>query len=185
MLESTVICVLELLSVNKIGSWNVMCRLLLNQTQSVGVIGPFGQDITDAELTSELSSAGYPKATAERIFKGKEKTKTAMFKVNFATNTPPPCTYLRYHQFKGNWETQNLKNASVSRPWQFFKCQRFGHSATYCRNAACCVGCSGLHNVKKCPSAGSLAPKCCNCGGRHTANYGRCSQMKFQSPDPC
>jgi hypothetical protein len=59
-------------------------------------IGPFGDDIPDAELTSELSSAGYPKATAERIYKGKEKTKTAMFKVNLATNTLPPYIYLGY-----------------------------------------------------------------------------------------
>jgi len=173
ILKSTVVCVPELLSVNMIGSWNVKCRLPLNQTQSVGVIGPFGEDITDAELTSELSSAGYPKATAERIYKGKEKTKTAMFKVNFATNTLPPYIYLGYQRFK--------VNAFVSRPWQCFKCQGFCHSATYCKNAARCVGCSGPHNVKECPSAGSLAPKCCNCGGPHTANYGGCPEMKFQT----
>jgi len=173
MLETTVTCVPELLSVTKIGSWNVKCRLPHNQTHSVGVIGPFGEDLSDADLSLELSSAGYPEATAERICKGKDRIKTAMFKVNFATDTLPPYIYLGYQRFR--------VDTFVGKPWQCFKCQRFCHNAADCKNPPRCVGCSGPHNVKNCPNAGNSAPRCCNCGGPHTANYGGCSRMKFET----
>ena len=84
ILDSPVACMPELLSITKIGSWNVRCRLPLNQTCSVGVIGPLGEDISDAELASELAQSGYPDTSAERILRGKDKIKTSLFKINFA-----------------------------------------------------------------------------------------------------
>jgi hypothetical protein len=100
ILEAIVTCLPDLLSVTKIGSCNIKCRLQHNQTHSVGLIGPFGEDLSDADLSSELSSAGYPEATAERICKGKDSTKTAMFKVYFATDTLPPYIYLGFQCFR-------------------------------------------------------------------------------------
>jgi hypothetical protein len=157
-----------LLSVSKIGSWNVKCRLPINQTSSFGVIGPFGQDTTDEEVKEALTEGGYSVNSAQRIFKGKEKTKTSMFKIHFSTATMPPCVRIGYQQYK--------VNVFIGQPWQCFKCQRFGHSATHCRSNPRCVACSGPHNVKDCTSHGTAS--CCNCGGNHTASYGGCPKLK-------
>jgi hypothetical protein len=90
------------------------------------VIGLFGDDLFDTDLSVELSSAGYPEATAERICKGKDRTKMAMFKVNFATDTLPPYIYPGYQHFR--------VDTLVGKPWQCFKCQRFCHNAADCKN---------------------------------------------------
>ena len=173
ILDSSVACIPELLSITKIGSWNVRCRLPLICTCSVGVIGPLGEDISDAELASELTRSGYPDTSAERILRGKDKIKTSMFKINFPLGVLPSYVYLGYQRFR--------VNTFVSKPWQCFRCQDFGHNAKDCRGPPRCVGCSGPHNVKDCPASGGSSPKCCNCGGPHTASYGGCPRMKFES----
>ena len=165
-------CLAELLSTSQIGSWKVKCQLPLNHTVSAGVIGPFGDETLEEELTQELQLAGYDGATAVRIYKGKDKVKTAMFKVLFTSQHLPTYLYLGYQRFK--------VEPFVSKPWQCFKCQGFNHNASNCKGPSCCVGCGGPHNVKDCSSSRSLAPKCCNCGGIHTANYGGCPRMKFE-----
>lgn len=41
-----------------------------------------------------------------------------------------------------------------------FKCSKFGHKSSSCRNAFCCPKCSGEHNVRDCPSQIEV---CINC----------------------
>jgi hypothetical protein len=67
-----------LLEVESLGPWKVKCRLPANHTTSVGVISPFGKEVTNEELTQALASEGYQGATAERIFKGQEPIMTSM-----------------------------------------------------------------------------------------------------------
>ncbi|KAF2345237.1 Ribonuclease H domain [Trinorchestia longiramus] len=82
----------ELLKTTEIGPWKVKCRLPANQSTSVGVIGPFGEDTSNEDLTEALKEAGFEVALAERIFKGKDKIKTSMFK-NLGDRLPPThCT---------------------------------------------------------------------------------------------
>jgi hypothetical protein len=157
-----------LLNISKIGIWDVKCRLPMNQTSSIGVIGPFGEDTSDDELTEELIQMGHQGIRAERIFKGKDRIKTSMFKIHFPTSVMPSHLCLGYQQYK--------VSTYIGQPWQCYKCQRFGHSAANCRSGPRCVVCSGPHNVKDCTSSGTNA--CCNCGGAHTANYGGCPKFK-------
>ena len=49
-------CLAELLSTSQIGSWKVKCRLPLNHTVSAGVIGPFGDETLEEELTASPKS---------------------------------------------------------------------------------------------------------------------------------
>ncbi|KAF2349162.1 Zinc finger CCHC-type [Trinorchestia longiramus] len=132
------------LSVLEIGAWKVKCRLPANQITSVGVIGPFGKDTTSEELTEALIDAGFGGVTVERIYKGKDKIVTAFFKVVFNTTTLPQFVRIGYQQYR--------LSTYIGKPWQCFRCQRFGHNAVNCRAAPRCVVCSGAHNSRKCPS---------------------------------
>ena len=161
----------SLLEIESLGPWKVKCRLPANHSTSVGVIGPLGKGVTNEELTQALIYEGHQGATAERIFKGRERIMTSMFKVTFSCSTLPPYVNIGYQRFE--------VHTFVGRPWQCFRCQRFGHSALTCNSAPRCVACGGAHGVKDCNHTG--APRCCNCGGAHTANYGGCPKMKQAS----
>ncbi|KAF2344352.1 hypothetical protein FHG87_024892 [Trinorchestia longiramus] len=158
----------ELLKTTEIGPWKVNCRLPANQSTSVGVIGPFGEDTSNEDLTEALKEARFEGALAERIFKGKDKIKTSMFKVIFDSNSLPPYVRIGYQQYR--------VNTYIGKPWQCYKCQRFGHSAAFCRSAPRCVVCSGPHTSNECNK--TTGRTCCNCGGNHTANYGGCPKIK-------
>ncbi|KAF2361668.1 hypothetical protein FHG87_007578 [Trinorchestia longiramus] len=146
-------------------SKNVNLKTLKNQSSqstSVGVIEPFGEGTSNEDVTEALKEAGFNGAVAERIFKGKEKIKTSMFKVAFDSNSLPPFVRIGYQQYR--------VNTYIGKPWQCYKCQRFGHSAAFSRSAPRCVVCSGPHTSNECnKTTGQI---CCNCGGNHTANYG-------------
>lgn len=55
------------------------------------------------------------------------------------------------------------------------KCQKFGHSAAFCRTEKeVCGWCSKMgHKKDECPER-DRAPKCANCGGRFSANHKKC-----------
>ncbi|KAF2359202.1 hypothetical protein FHG87_010045 [Trinorchestia longiramus] len=156
------------LSVLEIGAWKVKCHLPANQITSVGAIGPFGKDTSSEELTEALIDAGFGGVTVERTYKGKDKIVTALFKVIFNTTTLPQFVCIGYQQYR--------VSAYIGKPWQCFRCQRFGHNAVNCRDAPRCVVCNGAHNSRECPSPSTRS--CCNCSGNHTANYGGCPKIR-------
>ncbi|KAF2354169.1 hypothetical protein FHG87_015075 [Trinorchestia longiramus] len=156
------------LSVLEIGAWKVKCRLPANQITSVGTIGPFGEDTSSEEMAGALIDAGFGGVIVERIYKGKDKIMTAIFKVVFNTTTLPQFVRIGYHQYR--------VSTYVGKPWQCFRCHRFRHNAVNCRAAPRCVVCSGAHNSRECPS--STTRSRCNCSGNHTANYGVCPKIR-------
>ncbi|KAF2368267.1 hypothetical protein FHG87_000976 [Trinorchestia longiramus] len=156
----------ELLNITEIGPWKVKCRLPASQSTSVEIIEPFGEDTSNEDLTEALKEAGFKGAVAERIFKGKQKIKTT-FKVIFNSNSLSPYVKIGYQQYR--------VNTYIGKPWQCYKCQRFGHSAGFCRSAPRCVVCSGPHTSNEFNK--TTGRKSCNCGG-HTANFGGCPKMK-------
>lgn len=61
------------------------------------------------------------------------------------------------------------------------KCQQFGHTQNFCKNAYKCVKCGSAHETAQCMKEKSAPPKCCNCGEAHPANYrGCCVAKKLQ-----
>jgi hypothetical protein len=156
-----------LLKINKIGIWNVSCRLPISKIISCSVIGPFGEDVTDLDVTQCLVEAGYMHPKATRIYKGYGKIKTSMFKIILELSELPEYIYIGYQCFK--------VKLFIDSPWQCFKCQRFGHSAAFCNSKQKCVVCAGPHMLKDCTNR---SPKCSNCGGPHTASYGGCKSVK-------
>ena len=86
----------EFIKISVIGNWKINCRLPGSQAITYCVIGPLGDEVTDAELTLELTEAGYKDAIASRIIKPKGKKKTSMFKVALAVSQLPEFIYLPF-----------------------------------------------------------------------------------------
>ena len=56
---------------------------------------------------------------------------------------------------------------------QCFKCQKFGHSASDCKEEPRCLRCAGKHTVKSCNESKEQA-KCANSCGSHATVYRGC-----------
>lgn len=70
------------------------------------------------------------------------------------------------------WE--NLKKSS-NKVTQCFNCQSWGHSSINCGMPSRCVKCCESHVKGECPRTSRVGdPKCCNCGGNHTAIHRGC-----------
>ena len=57
---------------------------------------------------------------------------------------------------------------------QCFKCQKYGHSSSYCGRQANCVKCGQPHATSDCEKLQTESPVCVNCGGPHPANFTGC-----------
>lgn len=62
-------------------------------------------------------------------------------------------------------------------PPQCKRCQRIGHTHRNCNLAPRCVKCPGKHATTECPLNKWHDFRCCNCGGKHTANYRGCEAI--------
>lgn len=58
------------------------------------------------------------------------------------------------------------------------KCQRYGHTKSYCWYPSRCVKCSLDHETSECKKTFETPPKCVLCNGEHPANYKGCSIYK-------
>uniref|UniRef100_A0A6M2DQJ3 Putative nucleic-acid-binding protein from transposon x-element n=1 Tax=Xenopsylla cheopis TaxID=163159 RepID=A0A6M2DQJ3_XENCH len=75
---------------------------------------------------------------------------------------------------------------------QCFRCQRYGHTKSYCFRNPRCVKCAGNHHSKDCNLKEPINKdvKCVLCGENHPANYKGCStyrkllKLKFPSSRP-
>lgn len=66
----------------------------------------------------------------------------------------------------------------VPKPVRCFKCQKFGHVASSCKQKQRCARCGGNHEYGKCGTG--VQPKCCNCGGNHSAAFRGCEILQQQ-----
>jgi len=160
----------NLLKVTNVGGWTVKCRRPRIHDVSYGVIGPIGLETSDEEMDEELLRCGYINAEAKRIYKGKDKNKTMYVKIKLEMPELPEYITLASQRFP--------VKIYISKPWQCFKCQKFGHNATNCNGKVKCVACSGPHNVKECPIKTPQEMKCPNCSENHAGSYGGCKYIK-------
>ena len=65
-----------------------------------------------------------------------------------------------------------------SGPIQCHRCQRVGHKEEFCKQLARCVCCGEQHESVTCKLPKDVKGVCCNCGGRHSANWGGCPYLK-------
>ena len=163
----------EVLNLEKIGSWNVDCRLPQNRTISYGVI-PLELEASVEEMETYLKESNQHVLKLQRLLKGRGKNKTLAKCVKVTFNSPecPSHIYIGYSRVS--------VNLFIDSPWQCFNCQRFYHNAANCHSKARCLLCGQEHNLKDCPgkNKNDFKVKCVNCHGTHAANYGGCKKFK-------
>jgi hypothetical protein len=58
------------------------------------------------------------------------------------------------------------------------RCQRYGHTRTYCTLQVVCVKCGENHDNRACTKLQDADPKCGLCQGKHPANYKGCAEYQ-------
>ncbi|GAB0090318.1 hypothetical protein DMENIID0001_050380 [Sergentomyia squamirostris] len=117
---------------------------------------------------------------------GHKVTHVVNVKRRRGSKEPLPIFYINLQRQENNREIYNVTrllstivvfeppNTKRELP-QCMKCQRFGHTKSFCHRPSRCVKCPGNHDTKDCPrKATDRAVKCVNCGGDHPANYRGC-----------
>ena len=135
----------RVLNIKVLGGFPVICRLPLNQSESIGVIGPIGLDTNLKEMKDDLC-LDYPNImNIDRITKskGKIRSPTLSVKIMFNSEKLPDYLTFGFQRFK--------VSTFVSSPWQCYRCQGFGHSSKECRYKVKCLVCSGEHEFKNYP----------------------------------
>lgn len=108
---------------------------------------------------------------------------------HWKTKEPLPLFYVDLEPRENNKSIYNLKsllhtNIRVEAPHphpvivQCKRCQRYGHTKTYCTLPIVCVKCGEEHDNRLCKKPHDAPPKCGLCGGSHTANYRGCPEYK-------
>ena len=159
----------ELLSINKLGDFNIKCSLPQSIRLKAGMIGP----ITPNDISELLAEQGYMNTKVERFIlgKGENARATKTMKIWFQLETLPTHLTIMYQRFE--------VTPFIERPWQCYKCQQFGHSAKYWKNRDVCLICSGKHNLRECQYKDNIQKrKCANCGENHTSNFNGCRKIQ-------
>ena len=165
---------IEIMNLDKIGSWKVDCRLPENRQLTHGVIGPIDLETPLDDLQAYLKQKNHDIIGIKRLFKGKlkERNLSQCIKISFNLATLPEYIYIGYQRYK--------VRLFIDSPWQCFNCQRFGHNAINCRSNPRCLLCGDKHKLYECPGKNqdNYETKCTNCNGSHAANYGGCPKIK-------
>lgn len=67
---------------------------------------------------------------------------------------------------------ENFRN--IKGPIQCYRCQRFGHTSSFCSNDPRCMKCGANHSTHLCEKLRSLPAQCANCTLNHTSSYRGC-----------
>jgi len=126
-------------------------------------------DVTDEELMEELQEMGFKSNFVRAFIKNEKRLPIHMVSLKRTENVKEifETTELFYVRVK-------IESYKSSGPAQCFSCQRFGHSSLQCGHPPRCVKCGENHPSKECKKPKEDSPTCCNCKGKHTANYRGC-----------
>jgi len=130
----------------------------------------FSNDVEDIKLAIE--AYGHKVRNVSNMKSYKTKNPLPMFSVDLE---PAPNN-------KDIFQIEYLLNAKIyfEAPYkrneivQCKKCQRYGHTKSYCQYPNRCVKCCETHDTASCKKLKNNPPKCVLCGGEHPANYKGC-----------
>lgn len=143
-----------------------------------------------AEMLALLKKATIPASSVNFIVDSENPIYVVKFSDSSINLMKLNTTFKSIDSVYVKWEA--LKQ-SKKRFTQCFNCQRPGHSSINCGYQYRCVACgSSEHGPKQCPRKAAVPemevdgvtpkpkekPKCCNCGGEHTANFRQCIVYK-------
>ncbi|CAI6367398.1 unnamed protein product [Macrosiphum euphorbiae] len=164
--ESSFRLVQQFMTINKIS----FHTFALPKEQSLKiVIKGVPLDITDDELMEELLEEGFKPNFVRAFVKNDKRLPIHMVSLKRTENVKEifETTELFYVRVK-------IEPYKSTGPAQCFSCQRFGHSSLQCGHPPRCVKCGANHSNKECKKPKEDTPTCCNCNGKHTANYRGC-----------
>lgn len=122
-------------------------------------------------IASELKSRGFEPTHVGQL-KDKWGNPLAIYQVTLPKSDKAKQIYaldtLAYCKIKV--ETYRKKKQLT----QCHRCQRFGHTANFCKAQAKCVKCALEHLTKDCTKTDKTSAKCINCGDKHPASYRGC-----------
>lgn len=164
--ESSFRLVQQFMTINKIN----FHTFALPKEQSLKiVIKGIPLDVTDEELMEELLDVGFKPNFVRAFVKNDKRLPIHMVSLKRTENVKEifGTTELFYVRVK-------IEPYKSTGPAQCFSCQRFGHSSLQCGHPPRCVKCGANHPNKECKKPKEDTPTCCNCNGKHTANYRGC-----------
>ena len=164
----------KLTEIQNIGNVPVNVKNKLNLKK--GVISGIPTNMTEKEIETELKRQKV--VNAKRIVRKNKKreesqenavpTPTRSVILSFETTELPTDIILCFQKI-------NVK-PYIPPILRCFKCQRYGHTITACKQRQRCVRCGEEHNFDDCTKKDS--PKCVNCGGEHSAAFNGCEAAK-------
>ena len=112
------------------------------------------RDTTDEEIADGLSGFGVTDARRITARRTGSAIPTDNIILTFDTLDLPPAVTVGYSRVR--------VRAFIPNPMRCYRCQRFGHTTTHCRNRPACAKCSSPEHVSEECDAGTL--RCVNCG---------------------
>ena len=88
-----------------------------------------------------------------------------VMKASFS-NMDDVCQILEKGVCIGHMYIKPMKYQPIKQPTRCFNCNKFGHTASFCKSKTCCAKCSEQHKTNECTSNNK---KCCNCNMEHPA----------------
>lgn len=163
----------KLRQVQKLGTWDVVCKQPGTDSSYCGVIHPLSESVPVEELRQLINSDPGNRIVEkiERLYKRSENKwiPSASLKLTFSGTGEVDRvvignSYYRVRPF-------------VPEPVRCFKCQRLYHTSEGCSSKERCLLCGGNHYKDQC-TVSEEQHKCCNCGGNHRANSKLCKHIK-------
>ncbi|KAK6318278.1 hypothetical protein J4Q44_G00115690 [Coregonus suidteri] len=135
---------------------------------SKGVITGVPVSVSTKEIRENLRGGVLVNAQRLQAIRGGDRVDSTSILLTFKDRVLPNKVTKGYMSY--------YVRAYVPKPLRCYKCQRFGHVATVCKEKKRCARCGGEHEYGKCGEG--VQPKCCNCGGAHSVAYSGCEAMK-------
>ncbi|CAI6358665.1 unnamed protein product [Macrosiphum euphorbiae] len=137
-------------------------------------------EVTDTELSDELTMLGYQPQLVRGFLKNGKRIPIHMVSLKMTENAKDI-----YNIGDILFVRVKIEPYKNSGPAQCFNCQQFGHSSLNCNQTPRCVKCGKEHSTKECTKPKTDKATCCNCGGEHTANYRGCPHyIEKHKPKP-
>lgn len=138
------------------------------------------ENIPDEAITEELRALGYAVLRTKRLLRGEFRTPLDIVHVDVRQDATSPDIFALARLFH---LTMNVEKRNKMEVTQCFRCQRYGHTNISCALPLRCVRCAGEHLLKDC-TVWRFDPRCCNCGGDHSAGWKLCPSRPDNKQTP-
>lgn len=136
---------------------------------------PINMDIQ--EIENELKSKEFDIIKISQMIRFRTKTNLPLFLIHLPNTQKSKEIFQMTELFYMVIKVENYR--SPMRTMQCHNCQFFHHTSEFCKMSPRCVKCNLKHSTNECSLGKEKSdnPTCCNCGGKHPANYRGCPKF--------